>query len=50
MKVATYAAKKIEDVKALFAKAFDQVSQAWEYLINDKELEKITEQLCIAET
>ena len=44
-KEATEDAKKIEDVKALFAKAFDQVSQAWEYLINDKELEKITEQL-----
>ena len=42
--------KKIEEVKALYAKKVEQVSQTWEALIDDVELNKVAKQLCIAET
>ena len=48
--IALEAVKKIEEVEALCAKVIKQVSQTWEALIDDAELEKLVEQLHIAET
>ena len=48
-KIITEASKRIEEAVALRAKEVEQVSQLWEALIDDEELEKVTEQLCIAE-
>ena len=42
-------AKIIEEVEELCAKAVEQVSQTWEALIDDEELEKFTKQLRIVE-
>ena len=42
--------KRIEVVEALCAKAVKQVSQTWEDLIDDEELNKLTEWLRIVET
>ena len=36
-------AKKIKETWALYAKVMEQVSQTWEALIDDAELEKATE-------
>ena len=47
---AAEAAKTIEEENALCAKAAKQVSQTWEALIDDVELEKVAEQLHTAET
>ena len=41
----TKAATNIEEAKELCARVIKQVSQSWEYLIDDKEMEKVTEQL-----
>ena len=48
--VAIEVAKKIKDAKSLCTKAVDQVSQAWEALIEDAELDKVTQDLCTVET
>ena len=37
-------AQKIQEAKALYAKAYEQVSQSWEALVDDKELEKVIKQ------
>ena len=42
-------AQNIEEAKAVCAKAVDQVSQDWEEIIDDAELEKVTEELGIIE-
>ena len=42
----TNAVKKIEEMEALCAKSFEQVSQTWESLIDDEDLEKFVKQLC----
>ena len=34
----------------MWAKAVERVSQTWEGLIDDEELEKVTEQLCTTKT
>ena len=34
----------------MWAKAVEKVSQTWEGLIDDEELEKVTEQLCTTKT
>ena len=44
------ATKKIKEAEELCAKAVNQVSQAWEALIEDTELEKFAEELCTVET
>ena len=49
-KEAIEVAKRIEEAEALFAKVVEQVSQTWKALIDDKELDKFTEQLCIMKT
>ena len=36
---------RIEEAKALCAKAAEKVSQSWEALIDDEELEQVTQQL-----
>ena len=36
---------KIKEVEALCAKVVEQVSQSWEDLINDEELEQVTKKL-----
>ena len=43
-------AKNIEETEALCAKAVEKVSQTWEALINDEELEKFIERLRTIET
>ena len=43
------ATQKIEQEEAMCAKSVDQVSQAWEALIDDTELEKVIDELCIIE-
>ena len=40
----------MKEEKVLCTNALDQVSQPWEALIDDVELEKVTEELHIAET
>ena len=42
--------KKIEEAEALFVKAIDQVSEAWEALIEYVELEKFVGGLCTTKT
>ena len=42
-KAATKDVQKIVEAKELYAKVVKQVSQSWESLINDKELEQVTE-------
>ena len=44
-KAVAEAAKKIEEVEALCAKAIGRVSQDWEALMEDLELEKFAEDL-----
>ena len=39
---------KIEETVEICAKAVEQVSQPWEYLIDDEELKKVMEQFHIA--
>ena len=41
----TEAVKKIEEAKVLCAKGEEKVSQTWEALIDDEELEKFTKKL-----
>ena len=45
IKATTEAVTKIKEVEALCAKVVKQVSHSWEALINDEELERVTEQL-----
>ena len=42
--------KKIEEAEALCVKAIDQVSEAWEALIEYVKLEKFPEGLCTTKT
>ena len=42
-------AQKIEEAEAVCAKVFDQVSHAWEALIEDAKLEKVEEELHMVE-
>ena len=43
------ATQKIQEVEALCAKAYEQVSQSWEALIDDAELEQVTEKIYTVE-
>ena len=44
-KLATKSVKRIEEAEALCAKEVEQVSQSYEDLIDDEELEKVKEQI-----
>ena len=48
-KATTEAVQNMEEVKVLCAKAVEKVSQPWESLIDNIELEQVTEQLHTAE-
>ena len=43
-KETTESAMKVEEAEALCSKVVEQVSQAWEALIDDEELEQVTQQ------
>ena len=47
-KAAAKATKKIEEAEALCSKVIDQVSRAWEALIEDAEPEKVVDDICTA--
>ena len=49
-KAAIEAVNKIEEVEAICVKVVDQVSQDWESLIEDVELEKVTEEIRTTDT
>ena len=46
----TEAAKKIEEAEAVCANVFNQVSQAWEALMDDAESEKLAKELTTIES